>query len=65
MRNFALAGIAGVLALAAHGVDAAPVDDARNRFQAIASGDLLTFRDGKIVNEVWQIDPKLAVASAH
>ncbi len=26
---------------------------------------LLTFRDGKIVNETWQIDPKLAVAAAY
>lgn len=26
---------------------------------------LLTFCDGKIVNEVWQIDPKLAVASTY
>ena len=26
---------------------------------------VLTFRDGKIVNEVWQIDPKLAVATAY
>ena len=26
---------------------------------------VLTFRDGKIVNETWQIDPKLAVATAY
>lgn len=26
---------------------------------------VLTLRDGKIVNEVWQIDPKLVVASAN
>jgi ketosteroid isomerase-like protein len=26
---------------------------------------VLTFRDGKIVNEIWQIDPKLAVAGAY
>lgn len=26
---------------------------------------LLTFRDGKIVSEVWQIDPKLAIASVY
>lgn len=26
---------------------------------------VLTFRDGKIVNEVWQIDPKLSVAAAY
>ena len=26
---------------------------------------VLTFRDGKIVNETWQIDPKLVVASAY
>ena len=26
---------------------------------------VLTFRDGKIVNETWQIDPKLAVAAAY
>lgn len=26
---------------------------------------VLTFRDGKIVSETWQIDPKLAVASAY
>ena len=25
---------------------------------------VLTFRDGKIVNETWQIDPKLVVATA-
>ena len=26
---------------------------------------VLTFRDGKIVSETWQIDPKLAVAAAY
>lgn len=26
---------------------------------------VLTFREGKIVSETWQIDPKLAVASAY
>lgn len=26
---------------------------------------VLTFREGRIVNEVWQIDPKLAVASTY
>ena len=26
---------------------------------------VLTFREGKIVNETWQIDPKLAVAAAY
>ena len=26
---------------------------------------VLTFRDGKVVNETWQIDPKLAVAAAY
>jgi hypothetical protein len=26
---------------------------------------VLTFREGKIVSETWQIDPKLAVAAAY
>lgn len=26
---------------------------------------VLTFRDGRIVNEIWQIDPKLAVTPAY
>jgi len=26
---------------------------------------VLTFRDGKIVAETWQIDPKLALAAAY
>jgi hypothetical protein len=26
---------------------------------------VLTFREGRIVSETWQIDPKLAVASAY
>ncbi|GAB3757738.1 hypothetical protein GCM10028796_02330 [Ramlibacter monticola] len=135
---------AGALALSAFGAFAAPADDARTHFQAIASGDVqilmrgyaenaqfnwiggpldgtyttpeairgvwtkftgaqgplkvsvdrleesanpkgstisanvqfegksaikvryvLTFRDGRIVSETWQIDPKLAVATAY
>ncbi len=26
---------------------------------------VLTYRDGKLVNETWQIDPKLAIAAAY
>jgi ketosteroid isomerase-like protein len=143
-KTTAVACLAATLAIAAGTAFAAPVDDAKTHFQAIASGDLqvvmrayadnaqfqwvggpldgsytspeairgvwtkftssqgplklsvasieeaanpkgatvsanvlfegkapikvryvLTFRDGKIVSEVWQIDPKLAVAAAY
>lgn len=143
-KTFLPSLLAGALALSATGAFAAPADDARTHFQAIASGDVqilmrgyaenaqfnwiggpldgtyttpeairgvwtrftgsqgplkvsvdrleesanpkgstisanvqfegksaikvryvLTFRDGRIVSETWQIDPKLAIATAY
>ena len=143
-KTFLPSLLAGALALSSTGAFAAPADDARTHFQAIASGDVqilmrgyaenaqfnwiggpldgtyttpeairgvwtrftgsqgplkvsvdrleesanpkgstisanvqfegksaikvryvLTFRDGRIVSETWQIDPKLAIATAY
>lgn len=143
-KTFLPSLLAGALALSATGAFAAPADDARTHFQAIASGDVqilmrgyaenaqfnwiggpldgtyttpeairgvwtrftgsqgplkvsvdrleesanpkgstisanvqfegksaikvryvLTFRDGRIVSETWQIDPRLAIATAY
>ena len=79
-KTFSLSACATAMLFAASGAMAAPADDAKTHFQAIGSGDLsvliegkapikvryvLTFREGKIVSETWQIDPKLAVAAAY
>ena len=74
ISNLFLAGLAGVTGNAFAG----PSEDAGAHLRAIASGDVqaamaaygdnarlvLTFRNGKVIAETWQVDPALAVAAA-
>lgn len=69
------AAFAALLVIATiHSAVASPVSDAaRTHFTAIGAGDtsiimvkvlyVLTYREGKRVNETWQIDPRLAAAA--